>query len=283
MLDEFYVFLPSNIRSDIFPENKTSKYSTALPNNLELGEGDIWEVCLAEITYPHTWFNITLDDFVEVYKHSTALVNVEEAIHGAPKTRVKLKSGYYNSNELIATLNEILVEHEVNGEFHFKSENNTVSLRLGTLQHIKLSKNLAAILGFIENRNFHGSFDRSFNVSPDEDGGMIHTPLERNTYHHSNKGLDINNITHNIFVYTNIINYSLVGNVYAPILRTVPTYSANRGSYVTKEFIHKYYHRLSSNYIKQITIDLRDDQGENIKFHSGKVSVILHFRRKLQH
>ena len=39
-----------------FPDNKTSSFVTKLSRTLQLDEE--WEVGLAEIDYPHTWYNI---------------------------------------------------------------------------------------------------------------------------------------------------------------------------------------------------------------------------------
>ena len=53
---EFYVMLPSNSSMQYFPDNETSNFVTKLPRTLQL-DGE-WEVGLAEIDYPHTWYNI---------------------------------------------------------------------------------------------------------------------------------------------------------------------------------------------------------------------------------
>ena len=56
MESEFYATLPSNSSVHYFPDNKTSNFLTKLPRTVQLnGE---WEVGLAEIDYPHTWYNI---------------------------------------------------------------------------------------------------------------------------------------------------------------------------------------------------------------------------------
>ena len=44
-----------------FPDNKTSNFLTKLPRTLQL-DGE-WEVGLAEIDYPHTWYNIRRKEF----------------------------------------------------------------------------------------------------------------------------------------------------------------------------------------------------------------------------
>ena len=56
MESEFYVTLPSDSSMQYFPDNKTSNFVTKLSRTLQLnGE---WGVGLAEIDYPHTWYNI---------------------------------------------------------------------------------------------------------------------------------------------------------------------------------------------------------------------------------
>ena len=56
MESEFYVMLPSNSSMQYFPDNKTSNFVTKLSRTLQL-DGE-WEGDLAEIDYPHTWYNI---------------------------------------------------------------------------------------------------------------------------------------------------------------------------------------------------------------------------------
>ena len=49
-----------------FPDNKTSKFLTKLSRTLQL-DGE-WEVGLAGIDYPHTWYNIhKRKNSVEIY------------------------------------------------------------------------------------------------------------------------------------------------------------------------------------------------------------------------
>ena len=56
MESEFYVTLPSNSSVQYFPDNKKSNFVTKLSRTLQL-DGE-WEVGLAEIDYPYTWYNI---------------------------------------------------------------------------------------------------------------------------------------------------------------------------------------------------------------------------------
>ncbi|GIY69569.1 uncharacterized protein CDAR_82081 [Caerostris darwini] len=52
----FYLTLPSDSSLHYFPNNKISSFVTQLPSPITL-DGK-WEVGLAEIIYPHTWYNV---------------------------------------------------------------------------------------------------------------------------------------------------------------------------------------------------------------------------------
>ena len=84
MATDFYLTLPSNASMKMYPDNTLAHYITDLPRRIDLtGE---WECGLAEIQYPHTWYNITDEDvwFFLNEKNPTGLV---------PST--KLACGYY--------------------------------------------------------------------------------------------------------------------------------------------------------------------------------------------
>ena len=56
MESKMYVTLPSNSSMQYFPDNKTSIFVTKLSRKLQPDEE--WEIDLAEIDYPHAWYNI---------------------------------------------------------------------------------------------------------------------------------------------------------------------------------------------------------------------------------
>lgn len=260
---EFYIVLPSNVQSEEFLNNSTSQYSTALPSHLQLGK-DKWEVALVSITYPHTWYNVEPGDaYIEIFRNGV-------------KNRLRFPQGYYSGgNELVLKLNEILTNNGVNGYFTYDSQSNKVTISLSEGEHIKLSKDFSALLGFsFREFNYPALGDATMEDTPNL--GLVFESLPK--LFNAINCVDLNIKTHNMFVYTNIIKEILVGNNYMPLLRTVATHEKNRGTYISENYIVPYYLPLSSNYIKQITIDLRDDQGENIKFRGGKVTVMLHFR-----
>ena len=48
----FYVTLFSNASQELFPENTKSSFTIELPQPIDLGPNDTWEVGLCEFTYP---------------------------------------------------------------------------------------------------------------------------------------------------------------------------------------------------------------------------------------
>ena len=99
MSDSFYVFLPSNVKSD--KDNKQSTYRTYLPKTLDL-KGK-WQVGLVEFIYPVSWNNI----------HASFEINspikqneIEIAKTNGDFVVEHLQPGYYNSiSNVIKSLN----------------------------------------------------------------------------------------------------------------------------------------------------------------------------------
>ena len=61
MREQFYIVLSSNNRMYVFPENRTIHLTTELPQNIYLhGE---WSAALCEIQIPHTFQNISIDNY----------------------------------------------------------------------------------------------------------------------------------------------------------------------------------------------------------------------------
>src|SRR5687767_10937588 len=58
--DNFYVVLPSNASTDIFPNNTQSHFRVRLRHPLQLYGS--WEVGVAEIHMPLNWFNVDEDN-----------------------------------------------------------------------------------------------------------------------------------------------------------------------------------------------------------------------------
>ena len=54
---DFYLTLPSNASTSVYPNNGPSGFKVALPNVYEL-HGDEWQMGLASLICPRTWLNM---------------------------------------------------------------------------------------------------------------------------------------------------------------------------------------------------------------------------------
>ena len=85
MATDFYMTLPSNASMEMHPDNTLTHYVTHLPQRIDLtGE---WECGLAEVQYPHTWYNVTDNDV-------WFFLNTIDATDSS--RRSKLSCGYYD-------------------------------------------------------------------------------------------------------------------------------------------------------------------------------------------
>ena len=90
---------------------------------------------------------------------------------------------------------------------------------------------------------------------------------------------DVKACFYNIFVYTNIIKNTMVGDSLVPLLRTVQNEDL-RNPYVTRSFKHNIYSPLKTEFIPEIEILLCDETGTQLEFNVGKTIVVLHFRKR---
>lgn len=56
--DDFYVSLPSNANTNLFPSNSESFYQVSLPRQIHLKDEQEWEVGLHHVIYPFSWFEV---------------------------------------------------------------------------------------------------------------------------------------------------------------------------------------------------------------------------------
>ena len=104
MATDFYMTLPNNASMKTHLDNTLIHYITDLPQRIDLtGE---WECGLAEIQYPHTWYNVTENDV-------WLFLNTIDASDTSRRT--KLPCGYYD-NPLT------LMYHVIKGLYSLRTE-----------------------------------------------------------------------------------------------------------------------------------------------------------------
>ena len=213
-------------------------------------------------------------------------------------------------NELLTAIHNVL-PHFINSRFQY--DNGFIFCKIKPSEELYFDKKLALTLGFdlkkfINRRDrvytdreiekFKGDLDhgRKFTGIPFEGfnsesfirGVKIpQTDQERKAIKRINlkndqiiiakRGPDVRASSYNMYIYCNMVEPSLVGTDYVPLLNIVAL-EDEHGKYLSKEFLSPHYVRLQTGFIPNIEIKLCDDTGENIKFQWGKVVVKIHFR-----
>ena len=250
---------------NIFPNNTLSDFKVHLPKSLEL-QGE-YEVAIAEIFYTNSWFNVNeSDNFSFVYKN------------GPVRCHAHLKPGFYPHPKYAISEIFLTIKKEYEQKVQRLSTNGTseplppLGLKLtfnihtqvaelvlkGKDCYVNMSPQLTQALGFKSQRH----------AKP---GAFVGTRL-----------VDLNDV-HGLFVYCDLVEPRIVGDVMTSLLGVVPV-QGDSGDNVSIRYSKLHYLPILKKNISDIHISLRDDRGQLIKFRRGRVVVTLHLRRrKLQH
>lgn len=268
--NEFYLTLPSNSSMKYFPDNKITKFTTQLPQHIKLN-GD-WEVALVEIQYPYSFYTINVHDNNIYYKEkkieTVTQVVLLDGMQIAPKKKnVKINlnkthitpGNYMDIDEVLQALNEnpalnkhVVFKHETTSKHvsvEFKNENIT---------SLQLSPKLSLQLGY----------------GPYTD--IYQKPLSCNP---SNILLGIPS---QLFVYCDVIEPQLVGDVISQLLRIVHV-NTQKFVYGMNKMISyspPHYIPVLRREFQNIEIDIRTVEGHPVPFQFGTLCVKLHFRRR---
>ena len=241
----FYLTLPSNSSADAFHKKNTqSEFKTQLPEPIDL-QGD-WEVGLAEIQYPSSWYNLPCDQFVRI---GTLDIEIEE--------------GYYHSfQDLFECINKQIkkkLNTKPGASVRFEYlPSKKVMVRNNENVTVTLSKAFGEMMGF---QRFYNALIRFFYISETVKSDFT---------------ADINQGKHHLYVYSDIVEPHVVGDVKVRLVRIVPV---EKGDIVTKQYENIQYFPVMIKKFNTIEINIKDDMNTPIAFNHGKTIVTLHFRK----
>lgn len=240
---------------EYFPNNTLTTYTTRLHQPQDL-KGS-WEVGLAEIQYPHSWFNVSENElWLEMTVGGPTNVASTEFDPGAT-VKLHLKPGYYSN--VINILEYIwgakgMVSHGDMFRIAMDNIDQRVTLTVMTGLRLQLSPKLSKLLGF-----------ESTHYSEGKHTGRYMADVHQGFY--------------SIYVYCPLVEPQIVGDSRVPLVRIVPI-DGTPGHVISKEFQPIHYIKLQRRQFQEIEIMLRDDTGKPIHFERGKVVITLHFRRR---
>ena len=279
-MKNFFITLPSNASMDIYKENKTSQYTVKLPNKLQLQN---FKVGLSEIHIPNNLLNVTEEN-------NSVFITFEEVVMVTVKIETKL---YNKITDIIDEINnKLLSSHFLFNKnnsnlLSYNEKNNFVNVHkvLLKLRNIGTeSKDKSKI--FYYSRGLLSDFLKltvSKILLENRLSIQLGFPCETNILELEKASFpsQINfGIPNQLFIYCDIVDYQLIGDKYAKIIKILTIdYEklGNFGSTFSKEITPVQYLPISENYIDEITIHIKDAQGKNIPFLYGTLIAQLHF------
>lgn len=281
-IDSFYVTLPSNVKSQ--NNNKQSDFETALATKLRLDSS--FKVALSEISYTRSWYNVPEGECLFLLvegptDHSkTIQINLKQPIAGG---------NYGTITDLLGHLNDSLgllqIENNLTNCLLPKLVEITrlkrIVMWLGRLTiekkeyllSLKFSNNLREMLGFSDDKDVNPTIIDSCKAYFNQSDVETHKKHIVAKYPYELKGG-----FHSLFVYTDLIKPSIVGDTIAPLLRVVDVPESSVFSeQVSITYDQPMYFSLRNDEIDSIQVEIKDDSGNLVPFLFGRTILTLHF------
>jgi len=253
-MSRFHVTLPSNSSMDYYPENTVARFTTKLPNNINL-EGE-WEVGLSEISVPSHVHNVIEGlCYYDIYLADTFIRRINPTPGQYRRFRELLNDLHRAQREQIP-----LQSHEpLLIEFSYESDSGKIKMTfLGSAPRrvqVEFSPDLARLLGYDQGMRYMSRHTKVSKFPPTLRGRI-----------------------HSVYVYCDLLQHVPVGDTKAPLLRIVDTDEKSIGN-IHRVFNPLLYVPLQKKTFNTVDIDMRTDFGTIVPFLSGKSFVVLEFRR----
>lgn len=251
--DEFYVTLPSNSSFDYYPNNTLNDFTTKLFKPIDLaGE---WEVALTEISFPHSFYNIVEPFNVVGYSGDGSEANLGS---------VTIPPGYYDDlDELFSYIQGKMDElGKANIRLLLNSNTQKVKIKLKNRASVHFHPILWSMLGFGHER-LDPKLLKIYMLNSQE----------------AKLPIDLHAGMYSLYVYTDIIEDQLVGDAFAPLLRIVHMDKKGpSGDVTTRTYQSPHFVKVRMKHFDTITVRVRRDTGEKIRFQRGKIVAKLCFR-----
>ena len=289
-MNSFYLTLPSDSSMDIFSSNTQCCFHVKLPQKISLDK-EQWEVAIVEMIIPSQYHNITKEEaYFDIV--TTDKTFYEEIMDIKPKTvfvvtkmgqnpptwqiRIRFSSGYYtNGAHLISVMNDVL-----QSQFQHIWQRKGQKLELKFLKSMNRPKILMDRIRHTHVR-FSPTLFQKLGGAPEKTQF-----IEPNTFTDFPFNTDLDIGFNQLFVYSDLVEYTIVGHIQAPILRVVPFRSFHGGKdgnqHIHQEYLNLHYLPIAKSDFDTVGINIRGDLGDPIQFVGGKSMVKLHFRKRIQ-
>lgn len=251
MTQNFYVRVTSK-PNNIYPDNKAYNFSVQLPSTKVLN--DDWKVSLNSINIPNKFTTFLRKD--EQLRSFIYKTGVNPAIPLILKSDVS-----YTPSSLVSEINSFLSLHNI-GDANIDSLGRLV-ITVKESCVLAIGLDAVKVLGYQTGLIPPGSNYMFIKPLPDNTDKIIfESPI------------NVNYFRPNYFiVYSNIVQPSIIGNIYSPILKIVPILDAHE-SFKLHDFKVREFYNIPNSEINEIKIELRTHDGEFVNFLSDQHVVM---------
>ena len=297
---EFYATLLSNASMKTYSDNTIATFKTLLPERKDL-EGD-WQVGLVEVAYPVSWHNVEHGQWFQVCAYSgpagrqvdvgEGKIYISEGRYQTPKDlidQMKLVWGQHwwlvrkqlqdkknptlGPNEQKTVVPAGTVMNHIERVTSVREDEEQVPSMTNLSFRVEFNEKTNKVKFFVDSKAYYMKFSKKLKQILD-----VGDRNDAELSYSSESEVDVNRARHTMFVYCDLVEDSIVGDVRAPLLRTTLA-SGKYGEDVREVFNKPMYIPLRTNHFDTIQIAIKTETGEDMPFNYGISYVILHFRR----
>ena len=215
-----FLYLPSNVATQRYVSNTLSHFKIPLAEPLNFHDPDNWEVSLSELYFPSSYYNISQDN--------NSNLTIQYHINGVVHTKnITIPQGHYDPASYVKEVNKEIkkIKHK------FTETSEPKVLFKGRLKYNPNSRKISLVLtNHLEAMTFYGDdFRNMLGLEKANDPGELTIKFEekdelRSTgeyYYEFPKSCSFNYKGAHMYVYSSLVKDSIVGNVFAPIVRVV--------------------------------------------------------------
>ena len=264
-MTHFYLTLPSNSSQQFFPSNTLTEFTTKLPSTIELTNE--WEVGLAEIMFPRSWYTIPKDGliiFVDYRECDTSWKCATTVL------KLMLRGGFYK------TMEEVTQELNLAASGAFAADGLDTKINPPVFYYKTITRRIYVALPAGMSVEFPPALESILGLTPSQNP-MCNKTGDRMSFR-GDLSCDLQTGVHALYVYCDLLQFTHVGNIKAPLLRVVDS-GGEAGDVVTRSYERPRYVPIQKKSFDTIQLIIRDDLGEKIQFENGKLLATLHFRR----
>jgi hypothetical protein len=259
-----------------------TEFTTKLPSTIELTNE--WEVGLAEIMFPRSWHTIPKGGLIIVADYRACdidwklsmdsklrngeLSEEEEDLDSVVK--IRLKGGFYK------TMEEVTQELNLASGAAFAATGIDQVISPPTFYYREITRRIYVTIAAGMSIEFPPSLESVLGLTP-EQNPMCNRTKDKLLVS-GDLSCDLQTGIHALYVYCDLLQFTYVGNIKAPLLRVVDS-GGETGDVVTRYYERPRYIPIQKKSFDTIQVIIRDDFGEKIQFENGKVLLTLHFRR----